>query len=56
MINLLYLRQSYERREIVEVKWINGNTNPTNAITKGKPCNTLKAFLDMNKINLKVTE
>ena len=56
MIDLLCLRQLYERREITEVKQIDGNTNPTNAIIKGKPCNALKVFLDMNKIDLKVTE
>src|SRR6266480_2395057 len=56
IIDLLCLRQSYERREIAEVKWIDGNTNPTNAMTKGKPYNALKAFLNMNKIDLKVTE
>jgi hypothetical protein len=56
MIDLLCLRQSYERREIAEVKWIDGNTNPADAMTKGKPCNALKTFLDMNTIDLKVTE
>ena len=56
MIDLLCLRQSYERREITEVKWINGNTNPADAMTKGKPCNALKTLLDMNTIDLKVTE
>src|SRR6266480_3650336 len=56
MIDLLCLRQSYERREIAEVKWIDGNTNPADAMTKGKPCNALKAFLNTNKIDLKVTE
>src|SRR6266480_5240874 len=56
MIDLLCLRQSYERREIAEVKWINGNTNPANAMTKGKPYSALKALLDMNKIDLKVIE
>src|SRR6266513_4407281 len=56
MIDLLCLRQSYERREIAEVKWIDGNTNPADAITKGKLCNALKTLLDMNTIDLKVTE
>jgi hypothetical protein len=56
MIDLLCLRQSYERREITEVKWIDGNTNPADAMTKGKPCSALKALLDTNRIDLKVTE
>ena len=56
MIDLLCLRQSYERREIAEVKWIDGNTNPADAMTKAKPCNALKTLLDTNMIDLKVTE
>ena len=56
MIDLLCLRQSYERREITEVKWIDGDTNPADAMTKGKPCTALKTLLDTNKIDLKVTE
>ena len=34
MIDILCLRQSYERREIAEVKWISGTSNPTDALTK----------------------
>ena len=37
MINIIGLRQSYKRREIHEVRWINGNCNPVDAITKEKP-------------------
>lgn len=28
MIDIMCLRQAYERREIAEVKWIRGSTNP----------------------------
>ena len=40
MINIVALRQSYERREITEIRWINGEDNPADAFTKGitKPC------------------
>ena len=38
MVNLMCLRQAYERREIIEVKWIGGGDNPADAITKAKPC------------------
>src|SRR5204863_5653797 len=34
MVDLMCLRQSYERREITEIKWIDGNTNPADAMTK----------------------
>jgi len=38
IINVMYLQQAYKQREIMEVKWINGNTNPADIIIKGKPC------------------
>jgi hypothetical protein len=50
------LRQAYERREIIKVKWINGNDNPADAITKAKPCQALKILIDTNKLDLKVNE
>ena len=33
MVDLMCLRQAYERREITEVKQINGNDNPADAMT-----------------------
>jgi len=52
IIDLMYLRQSYERREIIEIKWIKGGTNPADAITKSKLCLALKLLVDMNKLDL----
>jgi hypothetical protein len=52
----MYLRQAYERREITEVKWISGNDNPVDAMTKAKPCQALKTLININKLDLKVNE
>ncbi len=56
MVDLMCLRQSYERREIAEIKWINGNSNPADAMTKSKPCPVLKLLVDINKLDLQVAE
>ena len=56
MVDLMYLRQAYKRREITEVKQINGNDNPADVITKARPCQALKILIDMNKLDLKVNE
>ena len=56
MVDLMCLRQAYERREITEVKWISGGNNPADAMTKAKPCQALKTLIDTNKLNLQVTE
>ena len=50
------LYQAYKRYKITEVKWINGEDNLVNAITKVKPCQAFKILIDINKLNLKVTE
>lgn len=56
MVDVMCLRQSYERRQITEVKWIAGDTNPADAMTKGtKACSALTDLIDTNKVNLDVT-
>jgi len=37
MINIICLRQAYERRQITKVKWINSEANPADVMTKGRP-------------------
>jgi hypothetical protein len=57
MIDVLCLRQSYERREIAEVKWIKGNTNPADAFTKSKGVSTaLGQLIDTNMVCLEAVE
>ena len=53
MIDVMCLRQAYERRQITEVKWINGDTNPADAMTKGKPCTALSQLIDTNQVKLR---
>ena len=54
IIDIMGLRQSYERREINEVRWINGNCNLVDAITKERCCQALKQLVDNNAIKLKI--
>ena len=56
MVDIMCLRQSYERREITEVKWIDRNSNPADAMTKGKPCPALTALIDTNTIDIKANK
>jgi hypothetical protein len=56
MVDLMCLRQSYERRMITEIKWIDGDSNPADAITKEKACNALRDLINTNKINLSTKE
>ena len=56
MIDLMCLRQAYERREVAEVKWIDGDSNPADAMMKLKPCQALKDLIDTNLIKLDTAE
>ncbi len=42
MIDVICLRQSYKRRKIAEVKWIDRDSNPADAITKSNLLSALK--------------
>ena len=50
MVDIMCLRQSYERREIAEVIWINGNENPADAMTKGQSYSALRDLIDTNTV------
>jgi hypothetical protein len=52
MIDLMCLRQSYERHKIAEVRWINGNSNPADAMTKSKPCHALEELINTNELRI----
>ncbi len=48
IIDVIYLRQLYKRREIAKVKWINGDSNLMDAMIKSKLLSVLKRFIDTN--------
>lgn len=54
MIDLMALREAFERKEINEVKWIAGSSNPADAMTKAKPCAALSNLVNTNRLDLHV--
>ena len=54
MIDIMALRQSYERREITEIRWIDGKNNPADAMTKSAPNGALGSFLTTNRLKVRV--
>jgi hypothetical protein len=54
MVDIICLRQSYKRRLIIEVIWIDRGSNPADAMTKDHPCQVLRDLIDLNAINLRV--
>jgi hypothetical protein len=54
MIDIIVLQQSYKRRKLFEIRWINGQDNPTNIITKASPNKAFKGFIDTNKLQVRI--
>jgi hypothetical protein len=54
MIDIIALRQSYERRELAKVRWIEGDSNPADAITKSTPNKALEWMVLTNRLDIKV--
>lgn len=54
MIDIMALRQSYERRELQEIRWINGDDNLADAFTKATPNRALERFIDTNEATIRV--
>ena len=54
MVDFICLRQLYKCKEIAKIKWIKGNTNLANFITKLKVYNALKQLINTNKVNISI--
>jgi hypothetical protein len=56
VIDVMTLRQFYERREITEMIWIHGINNSVDSMIKIKSSTALKTMIDIKQINLNTTE
>jgi hypothetical protein len=54
MIDIMALRQSYEQRELMEIRWINRQDNPADAMTKVSLNKALESFIDTNHLRVRV--
>ena len=54
MIDIMGLRQSYERREIAEIRWIDGKDNPADAITKLNANKSLERLITTNQLEIRM--
>ncbi|KAI1097395.1 hypothetical protein F4804DRAFT_327755 [Jackrogersella minutella] len=54
MIDIMTLRESYEKKEITEVRWIHGADNPTDAMTKSSSNTALRSLIDDNEIVVRI--
>ncbi|KAK2005265.1 hypothetical protein LZ32DRAFT_546420, partial [Colletotrichum eremochloae] len=54
IIDIMALRQSYERRELYEIRWIDGKDNPADGLPKGNPNKALENFISNNMVKVKM--
>ena len=54
IINIISLRESYEKREISKIRRINGRDNPGDALTKKSPNIALEKLVSTNKLIVRV--
>jgi hypothetical protein len=54
MIDVMAVREAYERRELSEFRWIEGSCNPADAMTKAKPNKALETLVESNELRMKV--
>jgi len=52
IIDIIYFRQLYKYKEIIEVKWTDSDSNPTNLMTKSKAFTAFRRLIDTNYIKL----
>ena len=39
----------------MEIKWIDGDSNPADAMTKAEPCHALQELVNTNTVNMKAS-
>ena len=54
MIDIMALHQSYERRELYEIRWINGLDNPADAMTESNPNKASETLIEENRLEVRV--
>jgi hypothetical protein len=54
MIDIMALRQSYERRELHEIRWIHGDDNPADALTKAAPNKALERLVSTGMATIRM--
>jgi hypothetical protein len=54
IINIIAIRQTYEKKELFEIRYINRQNNPIDIITKLLSNKVLEKFVDINKLIIRM--
>ena len=53
MIDIMATRESYERHEIEEIRWILGDDNPADALMKTNASKALEQLIATNELTIR---
>lgn len=54
MIDIMALREAYERGDLSDIRWIDGRDNLADAMTKASPNEALSSLIDHNRLNMRI--
>jgi hypothetical protein len=54
MIDIMALREAYERGELKDIRWIDGRDNPADAMTKATANASIEQLINTNELELRV--
>jgi hypothetical protein len=54
MIDIMALREAYERGELKDIRWIDGRDNPADAMTKATANASMEQLINNNELELRV--
>jgi hypothetical protein len=54
IIDVIFLRQFYKRKKIIEIRWIHNQDNPADALTKAATNRAIKRLVSSNKLNVRM--
>jgi hypothetical protein len=54
MIDIIAIQQFYKQQEILKIQWIEGNSNPADAMMKSVANSTLQKLVTANELDIKV--
>lgn len=54
MIDIMALREAYERSELMDIRWIDGPDNPADSMTKAGPNSAMEYLIEHNQLEMRV--
>jgi hypothetical protein len=54
IMDIMAIRQAYERQKVRDIRWINNRNNPADVMTKGTPNHALEELINTNRLVLRL--